>query len=332
MQKTYNPWNLLLLSLLSVLTGCYHQKTNQHDALISYNERQMDSLSFYSKHHYSRNYNFVVSADSLVLLRQQPEELVSDMPTDSLVLYRDENIVVADIRMIPEDRVDSVWVQVAHDQHTFGWIRESHLLPYVVPDDPISQFISTFSDTHVLIFLLIISIISISYLLRTIFRRKAHIVHFNDITSFYPTLLALVVAAAATFYSSIQLFEPEMWRHFYYHPTLNPFGLPTMLSVFLCSVWAIIIITLATVEDVYRQLSFAAATFYLCGLLAVCAANYIVFSISTLYYLGYPLLMAYGWFAIHTYTAHNRHRYICGNCGQRIMAKGICPHCGADNV
>ena len=122
--------------------------------------------------------------------------------------------------------------------------------------------------------------------------------HLRDIPSFYPTLLALLVASSATFYASIQLFAADTWQHFYYHPTLNPFSTPPLLSVFLSSVWAILIVALATVDDVRHRLPFGDAVLYLFGLCGVCAVNYILFSLSTLYYVGYPLLAAYFYFAI----------------------------------
>ena len=40
------------------------------------------------------------------------------------------------------------------------------------------------------------------------------------------------------------------------------------------------------------------AILYLGGLAAICAVDYVVFSITTLYYLGYPLLIAYYVFAL----------------------------------
>lgn len=323
----------LLLPLIAVLmlSGCYHNKQKDHDALVNYNERQLDSISFSSTHHYSQNYNFVVKKDSLVLLKQQPEELLNQMMTDSITVYRHDHLVVADIRILPSDPIDTVWVQVARDQSTFGWVHETTLLASVVPSDPISQFISTFSDTHLLIFLIIISIISVAYLMRTIFRRNAKIVHFNDISSFYPTLLALIVASSATFYSSIQVFAPEMWRHFYYHPTLNPFTVPPILAVFLVSVWAMLIIGLAVVDVVRHTLPAGDGFLYLCGLAGVCAINYIVFSITTLYFIGYVLFIAYFYFAVRIYFKKFRSRYICGNCGARMNKKGRCPVCGVEN-
>ena len=162
-------------------------------------------------------------------------------------------------------------------------------------------------------------------------RKKAKMVHFDDIDSFYPTLLALNVAAAATFYASIQLFAPEVWREFYFHPSLNPFSQPVLLALFLVSVWSMIIVAVAAFDDVRRHLNFEDAILYLCGLAAVCAFNYIVFSISTLYFVGYALLVAYIYYAIRAYLCHNRNHYICGNCGALMREKGRCPSCGVLN-
>lgn len=307
---------IIIIALVSILslTGCYR-----------------DTSEFNKSRPYAQNYNFVVKADSLVLLKQQPEELLNGLPTDSLVVNHGNHLVVADFKVMKGDPVDSVWVQVARDQYTFGWVHESTLLPAVVPDDPISQFISTFSDTHLLIFLIIISVIAVSYLIHSIKQKRVKAVHFNDIDSFYPTLLALTVASAATFYSSIQLFAPDTWRHFYYHPSLNPFAVPPILSIFLASVWAMVVMAIATVEDVMHKLSPSHALLYLCGLGAVCAANYIIFSITTLYYIGYALLIAYFIYAIRHYAQKNFYRYVCGKCGAKMKRKGRCPKCGAIN-
>ena len=317
-----------VMAALLAFTSCY-SNYGHRGVLTGYSERQRDSISFYDKHHYTNNYNFVVKSDSLVLLRQQPEELLSHFDTDSVVVYRHDNLVVADIRVLPADSVDSVWVQLARDQETFGWTHESTLLKKVEPDDPISQFISTFSDIHLLIFLGIIALMGSAYLMRKIAKKNAKIVHFNDID--YPTLLAILVASAATFYASIQLFAPETWRHFYFHPTLNPFTVPTILSIFLVSVWAMLIVALAVVDDVRKQMPLGEAVLYLCGLAGVCAIDYIVFSITTLYYIGYILWAAYIFFALQRYWFHARCCYVCGNCGAQLHRKGRCPYCGMWN-
>lgn len=323
---------LLLAVVANLLLGsCYHHGSPVTHEAYKLSERQIDSLSFFSTHHYTNNYNFVVKADSMVFIRQLPEEAVGGMTIDTFTVYRHDHLVVADIRSVPTDTIDSVWVQLANDSSMFGWAHESYLLPRVVPDDPISQFISTFSDNHLLVFLIIFVVIGACYMLRQLSRRHVQIVHFNDINSFYPTLLCLIVASAATFYATIQNFAPEMWRHFYYHPTLNPFNVPTTLSIFLLSVWAMVIVGVACIDDVRHKLPFGAAVLYLGGLLCVCSIDYIIFSITTLYYIGYFLLVAYFFFALRQYFRNNCVKYVCGRCGAPLKHKGKCPHCGAIN-
>lgn len=307
--------SLLFLALL--LCGCYNRGPITPDAW-DLTRQQLDSISFYTTHHYTQNFNFVVTGDSLVVVAQQPEDMaVPDVVSveiqteqgeyhkDSITLLRNERIVVADIKTVPSDTIDSVWVKVARDQLTFGWVHESELLTRVSPDDPISQFIDFFSDAHLLIFLAFCVVVVAAYGIRRLLRRGAKIVHFNDIPSFYPTALCLLVASSAVLYSSIQLFGAETWRHFYYHPSLNPFALPFWLGVFVSSVWAIVIVAIATVDDVTRQLPLGASILYLSGLGAICAVCYVVFSITTLYYVGYPLLIAYYVFAFRRLSLQN---------------------------
>lgn len=299
-----------LFVLMLVLSGCYNRGPLTSDAW-DLTSQQLDSISFYTTHHYTQNYNFVVTGDSLVVVAQQPEDMsVPDVVSmeiqmyegeqqkDSITLHRHERIVVADIKTVPTDTLDSVWVKVARDQMTFGWIHEKELLAKVSPDDPISQFIDFFSNAHLLVFMAFCVVIIAVYGVRFLLRRGSKLVHFNDIPSFYPTTLCLLVSSSAVLYSSIQLFGAETWRHFYYHPSLNPFALPFWLGLFVTSVWAIIIVAIATVEDVTKHLPLGSSILYLGGLAAVCAVCYVVFSISTLYYLGYPLLIAYYVFAL----------------------------------
>ena len=321
----------LLLSLL-LLSACYHRPVRQQVPQAVLTEQQLDSIAFARTHHYTINYNFLVSDDSLMLTRQMPEEAVSNLPIDSFAIGPDQRLVVADIRILPADSVDSVWVQLAQEDGTFGWVHESEMLRSVEPDDPISQFISFFSDEHLLIFLLVFVLIITAYGMYKLLRRKAHIVHFNDIATFYPTLFALVVATSATLYASIQLFAPDAWQEFYFHPSLNPFSQPALLALFLSTVWAILIVGIAVVDDTFRHLNVSDGVLYLLGLAGVCAVNYIVFTLTTMYYIGYLLLVAYVAFALWRYFTHTRSKYICGNCGLQIKKKGRCPHCGALNV
>ena len=302
---------VLLLSLFSLLTtSCYNKGPITPDAW-DLTKQQLDSISFYTTHHYTQNYNFVVTGDSLVVVAQQPEDMAvpevvsleieamgQEQQKDSITLHKNERIVVADIMTVPSDTIDSIWVKVARDQLTFGWTHENELLAKVSPDDPISQFIDFFSDVHLLVFLAFCVVIVAAYGVRRLMRLGAKIVHFNDIPSFYPAVLCLLVATSAVIYSSIQVFGPESWRHFYYHPSLNPFALPLHLGLFVSSVWALVIVSIATVDDVTKHLPLGEAILYLGGLAAICAVDYVVFSITTLYYIGYPLLVAYYYFAI----------------------------------
>lgn len=296
-------WQVMLLGILLMLSSCYHRHNShqQHAAMVEYSDRQLDSISFSTTHHYTNKYNFLVFKDSLELMRQQPEEYISGLKVDTFAVKKNHLLVVTDIRMVPQDSIDSVWVQLATENNDFGWVRESKLLRRVVPDDPISEFIMTFSNVHLLIFLVVIVVITMAYLVRKVFHSNGKIVHFNDIDSPYPVTLVLLVSISAAFYGWIQSFEPEMWRHFYFHPSLNPFAVPHLLGVFLALVWAVLIVALACVDEVYHRLTFGEGLLYLGGLAGVCALDYIIFSVLSLYYIGYVLLIAYIYFAIKTY-------------------------------
>ena len=298
-------WLVMLLGILLMLSSCYHRHNShqQHAAMVEYSDRQLDSISFSTTHHYTNKYNFLVFKDSLELMRQQPEEYISGLKVDTFAVKKNHLLVVTDIRMVPQDSIDSVWVQLATENNDFGWVRESKLLRRVVPDDPISEFIMTFSNVHLLIFLVVIVVIAMAYLVRKVFHSNGKIVHFNDIDSPYPVTLVLLVSISAAFYGWIQSFEPEMWRHFYFHPSLNPFAVPHLLGVFLALVWAVLIVALACVDEVYHRLTFGEGLLYLGGLAGVCALDYIIFSVLSLYYIGYVLLFAYIYFAIKTYRS-----------------------------
>ena len=178
---------ILLTLVAMLLTGCYNHGQRTPDAW-DLTKQQLDSISFSTTHHYTQNYNFVVTTGSLPLADNLP-----DMAFDTMFVVRGERIVVAEIQTVPTDSIDSVWVKVARDQVTQGWIRESELLKGVSPDDPISQFIDVFSNTHLLIFLALCVVVLGFYAMRRLLRRRAYIVHFNDIDSFYPTALCLLM-------------------------------------------------------------------------------------------------------------------------------------------
>ena len=57
-----------LFCLVLLLSGCYNRGPITPDAW-NLTEQQLDSISFYTTHHYTQNYNFVVTGDSLVVAR-----------------------------------------------------------------------------------------------------------------------------------------------------------------------------------------------------------------------------------------------------------------------
>ena len=72
MRKLYVSFLIVLLPLL--VTGCYNRGPITPDAW-DLTAQQLDSISFYTTHHYTQNYNFVVTGDSLVVVAQQPEDM-----------------------------------------------------------------------------------------------------------------------------------------------------------------------------------------------------------------------------------------------------------------
>lgn len=332
LNKQKQKLRFLFLGLCALLLSSCYQSSTADDSW-SVSDSSVYSLDFMNQHHYGLNYNFKVCGDSLWLQADRPmhTDFKGSYFHDSLCVYQGDLLVVADLAIIPEDPVDSVWVKVARDQSTMGWVHESNLLEQVVPDDSISEFIHVFSNKHLLYFLSASVVLFFLYLIRRMRRQRFRMVFYNDISSFYPTGLCLVIAIAAVLYALIQRNVPSVWVEFYFHPTLNPFGQPFVLGAFLTTVWLMLILGIAVVDDVLRQLSVSEAISYLLGLLGVCMLCYLFFSIATLYYLGIPFLLVFAGWALSRYFRYGYSRYFCGKCGAKIRKKGTCPRCGAWN-
>ena len=138
-------WIGTLLVVGFLLVSCHYPEPDY--SVWNLTREQRDSLEFRSTHHYGVNYNFKVLADSLPL-----REMLS---ADSLWVRRGDVLVVADFARMTSDTVHAVWIKVARDQHTMGWVPEERLLESVVPVDPISQFIHWFSSLRNRVFLFI---------------------------------------------------------------------------------------------------------------------------------------------------------------------------------
>ena len=163
--------------------------------------------------------------------------------------------MVAEFDVHPQDSVDSVWVKVARDQETIGWIQEHKLLENIVPIDPISQFIHLFSSSHTLPFFLVLAVFFLWFVYRAVQRKQIKLIGLNDIDSVFPIILSFLLAVAATVYNSIQHFVPETWEHYYYDPTLNPFEVPFILGLFIVCVGMILLFGVAMLDDLFHQVS-----------------------------------------------------------------------------
>lgn len=328
--------NLLLLLLCVLLNvGCYYSHPNKVDHWQAANEGSVDSVNFYITHHYWTGYNFQAT-DSIHLQTAPPIQGLPDygaMVNDTVSVNSHDQLVVAKVMYVPNDTTDSVWIKVARDQLTQGWIHESTLLDNVVPNDPISRFIYYFSDGRSIFVLSILGLAVMFWLIQSIRHKRFRIVHFNDIPSFYPTLLCLCVSGSAALYGSIQRFVPITWVEFYFHPTLNPFNteLPLIMALFIASVWAMLIVAVAVVDEIRRQPDLGDNLSYLASLGGMCMVLYLIFTLTTPIYVGYPLLVVYWLFAIRQYIIHQPSHLLCGVCGKSIPKKGKCPHCGAWN-
>lgn len=328
-------FSLPIVCLLTMLAGCYYSYPNKTDHWTAASREAVDSVRFYIAHHYWTGYN-LQAVDSLTLYAAPPLAAESDYAAavgDSLTIRRRSDLVVARVMYVPADTVDSVWVKVAHDQLTQGWVRESTLLEKAVPDDPISKFIYHFSGKRAAVVLTLLGLAVALALVQRVRKKPGRMVHFRDIPSFYPTLLCLCVSGSAALYGSMQKFVPATWVEFYYHPTLNPFNghLPLILALFIGSVWIMLIVAVAVADEVRRLPDLGGNLSYLASLGGVCVVLYLVFTLTTPLYIGYPLLAAYWAFALWRYWKHRPTHWVCGACGRPIAQRGICPHCGREN-
>ncbi len=313
---------LMLLAAFLMLTGCHYPEPDYSGWDLT--QEQRDSMEFRATHHYGVNYNFKVLADSLPL-RQM-------LRSDSLWIYRDDVLVVADYaRMTSPNSTDAIWIKVARDQETMGWILEDRLLDNVVPVDPVSRFIHWFSSQRTLFFLIIGGAFVLLYLYRRKRIRISRSVRSPRIDSIYPALLCCSIVLSATLYAGMQRFVPDTWVHYYFNPTLNPLGLPLCLSLFVVSVWAMLLIALALVDDLFHQADFSTGFFYLLGLGTLCMFLYLLVTWTVYYYVGYLFASVFLYTAIRYLARYFRPTYMCGHCGTRLWRKGICPHCGYDN-
>ncbi len=321
---------LVVICMLFGMQSCFYRQYDEPEQ--SDAEERQDSLVLSHARPYTVGFNFVVKADRLSLCTEIPSraQQLSVMP-DSVVVCEDDEIIVVQVENVPEDVLDSVWIKVARDQETQGWVRESLLLPSVVPDDPISLAISVFSGNHVWGACVLGGA---SLLLLLCLHRRRLLWTTSSllmVRSPFPLLLGLCMGGSAVFYSSIQLFVPQVWTDFYFHPTLNPFAVPPLLGAFLLSFWLLVLFLIAAIDDAVRQLRFLQAVLFVFSILTWMSVLYIFFSLTTLAYWGYPLYALFVVLSVWAYFRFARPRFRCGICGRPLRGKGVCPYCGTFN-
>lgn len=327
MEKKRRAW-LLCVSVMCWVTGllllsaCHYKVPDLESEELS--QKTKDSLTYLYERHYTWNTNLEVVDDSIAL---------ECLPIKNtfILLNKGDRVVVAEFAVHPTDSVDSIWVKLAHSQDEQGWIREKELINSFAPTDSISQAIHLFSNTHASYFVIIFALFVGVYLFRAFRRKQLQMVYFNDIDSIYPLFLCLLMAFSATTYESMQVFMPDTWEHFYFNPTLSPFKVPLVLSVFLLSIWLFLVVALAVLDDLFRQLTPAAAIFYLLGLMSCCIFCYFFFILMTHIYIGYLFLALFVWLFTKKVCRNNGYKYRCGHCGEKMKERGVCPHCWAIN-
>jgi len=299
------------------------------DTLMRLSPQQVDSLVFRLTHHYGPNFNFEVKEDSLVLV---PRE--GDLIQDTCVVRSGDLLVVAEVKHIvaaDSTQEDTFLIKVAHNQLTMGWVEEKELLRNVVPDDPISQIIDFLTGSRAIWMSALLGFGLLGFFFHRMRKQQMGIVSLSEMDSFYPPLLIILVGCVAMLYASVQNFVPEFWQEFYYHPTMNPLLLPPVMAVLVTLVWLTLIVLVAVVIEVYNNLYSFRGIIYLLDIAGLCMVVYLLISWTTFIYIGYVLLLLLIVLMVFIYFRFIRCSLVCGQCGRKMKAKGICKHCGALN-
>ncbi len=299
------------------------------DTLMRLSPQQVDSLVFRLTHHYGPNFNFEVKEDSLVLV---PRE--GDLIQDTCVVRNGDLLVVAEVKRIvaaDSTQEDTFLIKVAHNQLTMGWVEEKELLRNVVPDDPISQIIDFLTGSRAIWMSALLGFGLLGFFFHRMRKQQMGIVSLSEMDSFYPHLLIILVGCVAMLYASVQNFVPEFWQEFYYHPTMNPLLLPPVMAVLVTLVWLTLIVLVAVVIEVYNNLYSFRGIIYLLEIAGLCMVVYLLISWTTFIYIGYVLLLLLIVLMVFIYFRFVRCSLVCGQCGRKMKAKGICKHCGALN-
>ena len=288
----------ILFSAFSINMKAQNAEVADSDSIriLDLTPQQKDSLVFRLTHHYSQNFNFLVKADSLTLV---PRE--GDIIQDTCRVHHGELIAVAEIKTIPGDSIDSVWVKVAHDQTTMGWIPEEELLKGAIPNDQISEMLYAMTNSRGFWMSALLLFGICAYFFHRGESRQLYLLKFGEMKSVYPFLFLALIAIMASVYASIQNFVPEYWQEYYYHPILTPWHLPFIMALLVSLVWLVIVVFIAVLDEVYNHFYFVPGMAYIFELLGLAMFVYLIISQTTLLYIGYVVLIAFLWFIVWAY-------------------------------
>ena len=297
MMKVMRPLTILLpllFLLMSCVGGSVRENAKPSDTivnivdtasvkpdsvLLNMSPQQIDSLVFRLTHHYSTNFNFVVKADSIMLIPREGDV------SDTCYVRDGELIAVAAV----SNHIDTLWVKVAHDQHTMGWIAESELLRHSSPDDPISEILYALSGSRG-IWMSVFAAIGLSaFFVKRRKNNKLRLFSLEQMQSPYPSMLLALIALMAVLYSTVQNFVPEYWQEYYFHPSLNPLMLPPIMAMLVVLVWLLIITFIAVCDEVYHHFDVLDGALYIFELLGVGMIVYLIVSWTTIIFIGYLL-------------------------------------------
>lgn len=313
--------HMILVFLLAVLSGgC---GTGYETEM----EKQRETLSPYEVDGevppYGRNYNFIVTADSLRLKGEANDR-------QETVLHKRDAIVVSEFSVAGSDSAEMLWVKVARDQSSQGWISGAELTGSTVPADPVSQFLMLFGRNKCTYFICALLCFLFFFALRKMKRKSSPVA---GIVSAYPSVLCFVAVLSSTVYVYVSRHSPELWAYYFYNPVLNPFELPLPLSVLVSCVWLMVMMLVAVIDDLTRV--YTVYTFYN---LMIAFSGCVICYILPVLLCGYSLTAVYLFFlfvlvvAVRNVVFAVGCRYRCGNCGSILRDKGSCHWCGYDNV
>lgn len=342
---------LLMWLLALLMVSCQYRYDN--DSWEVTGRSEIDSVDFRATHHYWRGYNFVV-ADTFNLSSRPPFAPQLIYSSDSVTPVAVGDIVAVEDVVVDTTGTDSceVWIKLAAARQssarlsayaistTAGWTSEREMLSHVMPNEPLSRTIHFISSPTLRLASGLCAVVVVVVLLTVRLLQRRNRVSISSYVvgtqSLYPVLISFALSGCILLHRSVWHFTPSTWVEYYFHPTLNPLssGLPFVLAAFLSTVWLLLILLIALVEDLTRKTENVQQ--FCCTLLFLLAQYVVVFAVFaviTPYVVACILLPLYWGYVLWRYVAYLRRHapYVCGNCGHPLEHIGRCPHCGALN-